>query len=408
MRRVVITGMGIWSSIGQNLNTVTESLRKGRSGIIFDASRIEYGYQSGLTANIPRPNLKPYLSRGKRQMMSVDSEYAYMATRQALEQAKLSDDYLKHHDVGIIMSNDGNPHQHEYAKIMEEEHCSLLVGYNAGFRSLTSSAVVNLGSIFRLRGINLTISAACAGGVHAIGVASMFIRDGLEDVILVGGTMDVSKENVNQIVTDSLIIDNHFDANPTAASRPFDKQAIGSVLSGGAGMLVLEDYEHAISRGVPILAEIVSYGYAGAALDEVYHVSWKVEYSAMKTALKEAHLSIYDIDMIHARADSFSISDQSEAVALRKLLEGNELIPITSTDSLAGHEGWTAGINRTIYSVLMMQNGFVAPTINTEEPIDEMKNLNIVCQVSTKEINTILLNSAGVGGSYGAIVLRKI
>lgn len=404
--RVVITGMGIWSSIGQDLEMVTESLRFGRSGIIFDQSRIDYGLQSGLVGNVPRPDIKPYLSRATRQMMPTDGEFAYMAVRQALEQANITEECLLTKNVGIIWGNDGNSHRIEYAKIMEEEHCSFLVGYNSVFRCLTSSTIANLGSIFHLRGINLGISSACASGTNAIGIATMFIRQGLEKTIIVGGSADIEKENIEMIAEDAVLIDTRYNSTPTSASRPFDKDAVGSILSGGASALVLEDYEHAIKRGAFILAEIVGYGYAGGGMKEVYNGCWETDYKAMNMALTDAAVKPSDIDFVHARADSFPVSDKVEAQALQRLFSIYHT-PISSTDSMAGHELWAAGSNRFVYSVLMLQNNFIAPTINFTNPIEEAAELNIIRNTATTPLNTILINSAGIGGSNAAIVIRK-
>ena len=195
MNRVLITGMGIWSCIGQDLQTVTESLKLGRSGIIFDPQRIEYGLHSGLTGNVPRPNLKPLLPRKYRATMSEDAEYAYMAAKQAFEQAGVDDTYLRANEVGIIFGNDGNPHVHEYLNIMEEEHDSLLLGPNAVFQSSTSSPTMNLSTIFHLKGINMCVGAACASGSHAIGLATMYIRQGMQNMILVGGSCTIDMKS---------------------------------------------------------------------------------------------------------------------------------------------------------------------------------------------------------------------
>lgn len=407
MRRVVVTGMGIWSSIGQDLQTVSDSLKQGKSGIIHDSSWLDYGLQSGLVGAVSRPDLKPYLSRRTRQMMSVDSEYAYMASRQAFGQAGISDDYLQQNEVGIIFGNDGNSHQIEYDRIMEQEHCSALIGYNALFRSITSSVVLNLSSIFHLNGISLTIGAACSSSSHAIGVASMFIREGMQDMILVGGSSEVTMSSIGTIVNDALYQDICFNDCPEKASRPFDKDAIGCIPTGGAAALVLEEYEHAKTRGATILAEVVGYGFSGGGTEELYLPYWESEYTAMCRALRNANLNISDISMIHARAESFPLSDQAEAIALSRLC-GDNSVPITSTDSMTGHGGWMAGASRAVYSILMMRNGFIAPTINLDNPIEEAQKLNVVRALKKSSIETILLNTAGIGGSSAAFVLKKM
>lgn len=407
MRRVVVTGMGIWSSIGQDLQTVTENLKQGRSGIIFDPTWLEYGLQSGLVGAVPRPDLKPFLSRRQRQMMSEDSEYAYMAVRQAFEQSGITDEYLQQKEVGIIFGNDGNSHQVEYSRVMEQEHCSALIGYNAIFRSITSSAMLNLSSIFHMNGINLTISAACASSSHAIGMASMYIREGLQDVILVGGCSEINYKNALTAVNDAWYRDICYNSTPTQASRPYDKGAVGCIPTGGAAALVLEEYEHAITRGATILAEIKGYGFAGCTESDFYIPDWKSEYISMNHALERAQLTIQDISLIHARADSFPLSDQAEAIALSHLCKNNP-IPITSTESITGHGAWMAGASRAVYSILMMNNHFIAPTINLAEPIKEALYLNVMREYTSTSLDAILLNTAGLGGSCAAIVLKKV
>lgn len=407
MRRVVITGMGIWSSIGQDLQTVTESLKQGRSGIVFDPSWLEYGMRSGLVGAVPRPDLVPYLSRRTRQFMSEDAGYSYMAAHQAFEQAGIGDEYLRKNEVGIIFGNDGNSHQHEYAKVMEQEHDPILVGYNAAYRIMTSNSAACLASIFHLTGINLTISAACASSSHAIGIAYMLISRGIQNAILVGGGNEVKPDNVINIVNDSLYRNTIFNSYPKQASRPFDTNAVGCIPTGGGAALVLEEFEHAVNRGATIIAEIAGYGFAGEGFEDLTQLQWGADYRAMQNALQNARLSINDISFIHSRADSFPTSDKAEAIALNHLC-AKANTPISSAESMTGHSGWMAGASKTIYSVLMMQNNFIAPTINLEQPIDEAKDLNIITETTYTPIDTVLVNSAGLGGSHCAIVLRNV
>lgn len=409
MKRVVITGMGIWSCIGQDLQTVTESLKQGRSGIIFDPARIEYGMQSGLVGNVPKPDLKPYISRKARMMMSEDAEYAYMAARQAFEQAGIDEAYLQNNEVGIIWGNEGNAHQIEYNKIMEEEHSSTLIGYNAMFRSLTSSAAINLASIFHLKGIKFNLSAGCASAAHAIGVATTFIRQGIQDVILVGGSQSINMKDINGLVVDSLTsFPDEYTKTPTKACRPFDQKASGGVMSGGASGLVIEEYEHAIQRGVPILAEIIGYGFSSGTQEEIYLPDADAEKRAIDHALLESNFSIKDIDCICSHANTNIISDSVEAKMLSGLLSGFP-IPIVAVESITGHEGGMSGASGMVYSILMLKNSFLTPNINLENPIDEAHTLNIVTQIiSNYSINTVLVNSIGIGSSYSSIIIKKI
>ena len=405
MRRVVVTGMGIWSCIGQNLQTVTESLRQGRSGIIFDPKRIEYGLHSGLVGNVPRPDLKPFLPRKFRATMSEDSEYAYMAARQAFEQAGLSDEYLRQNEVGIIFGNDGNASEMIGPYLtMEQERDSLMIGPTALFRAETSSVTMNLSSIFHIRGINCCVGAACSSSSHAIGIASTFLKVGMQSIILVGGTVETDMHGAAS--TDALEALSTRNDNPSHASRPFDEDRDGMIPSGGAAALVLEEYEHAVSRGATILAEVCGYGFSSNGTEEISAPSADGEYRAMKRALDDAGLQPSDIDYVNAHATSTIVGDIEEAKALTRLFGSKPFI--SSTKSMTGHENWMAGASEAVYSILMMQNNFVAPNINLENVIDEAKDLNIVRETIYTPIRTVLSNSSGMGGTNSALVFWKI
>ncbi|MBR4704483.1 MAG: beta-ketoacyl-[Paludibacteraceae bacterium] len=407
MRRVVITGMGIWSSIGQDLQTVTESLKKGRSGIIFDSSRIEYGLQSGLVGNVPCPDLKPFLSRADRIMLSEDAEYAYMAACQALQQAGLNENYRQNNEMGILWANDANSHQSEFTQIMEQYHCSALIGYNAIPKSVVSSAVINLSRLFHLTGINMNIAASCAGSIHALGVGTMFIQNGMQNTILVGASFENKKESIFQIAVDALYTNTLYNTNPQSASRPFDRDAIGSIPSGGAAAIVLEEFEHAKARGAQIYGEIIGYGFASGQSKNYYEALWEPEYQAMMNTLTSAQMTPSDVSLIVSHGDSFPVSDTAEAKALNKLCSTSHT-PITATESITGHEGSMSGVARTIYGILMMQHDFVAPTLNLVSPIDEAEGLHIITTTEESLINNVLINAGGIGGIYNAIIIRKI
>ena len=411
MKRVVVTGMGIWSCIGQDLETVTQSLRQGRSGIIYDPKRIEYGLHSGLVGNVPRPDLKPLLLRKFRATMSEDSEYAYMAARQAFDQADISDEYLQQNEVGVIFGNDSNTHQKEVHKIMKEEHDSQMIGPDALFRSETSSVTMNLSTIFHLKGINFCVGAACSSSSHAIGLASLLIRQKMQNVILVGGSCTLDMAAFAAVDTIEAI--SRRNENPQKSSRPFDKDRDGMVPSGGAAALVLEDYEHAKARGATILAEVCGYGFSSNGLEDISVPSAEAEYMAMKRALDDAELQSSDIDYVNAHGTSTIIGDIEEVKALTRLFSRKSKVEsrkpfISSTKSMTGHENWMAGASEAVYSILMMQNGFVAPNINLEHKIDESKDLNIITETLYTPINTVLSNSSGMGGTNSALVFKKI
>lgn len=411
MRRVVVTGMGIWSCIGQDLQTVTEGLKAGRSGIIFDHKRIEYGLHSGLVGNVPRPDLKPLLPRIYRDTMSEDAEYAYMAVKQALESARINETYVQSNEVGCIWGNDGNVEMISTVDSLEVEHDSMMVGAYSAFRNVTSSALINIGTIFKLNGIRIGVGAACASSSHAIGIARMLINNNMQDVIVVGGSCGIAYYGAT--VVDAVGAVSLRNEQPQGACRPFDKKHDGMVPSGGAAALVLEDYEHAIARGATIFAEVVGYGFSNNGEGEISMANRTAEYIAMSRAIAEAGIRPSEIDYVNAHATSTPQGDCEEAAALTRLFncesgDDTQMPFISSTKSMTGHEDWMAGASEAIYSILMMQNNFIAPNLNLDNKIDEAKYLNIPSHAINHSVNIVLSNSLGMGGTNSAIVLRKI
>ena len=404
MKRVVVTGMGIWSCIGQDIQTVTESLRAGRSGIIFDPERLEYGLQSGLRGNVPRPDLKLLLPRKFRATMSEDAEYAYMAARQAFEQSGITDDYLRNNEVGVIFGSDSiSSGKVNGAKILREERSSLLMGAGALFQSETSSVTMNLSGIFHLKGINLCTSAGCASSAYAVGLAMTLIRQGFQDVVLVGGANETSVYGAALLDgIDSISIQNEC---PEKASRPYDKQRDGHVLSGGGAALVLEDYEHAKQRGASIIAELVGYGFSTDGTF-VFDRDYRSIVRSMTRALNNADVSPSDVDYVNSCASSSIFDDCVDAKAMHELFAGTNTV-VGSTESQTGHEHNMIGASKIIYTLLMMQNEFVAPTINMEELIPEAKGLNIVVKTTNKKLHTCMVVTSGAGNTNCTVIIRK-
>lgn len=405
MRRVVVTGIGIWSSIGKNKPEVLDALQHGTSGVISDPSRLEYGLHSTLVGNVQRPKLRSLLDRKYRDYLSEDSEYAFMAASEAFAEANVDDAYLQQNEVGVIWGTDGvvANMMNNYA-IMHEEKDSLMLGPTRLFRCETSSPSMNLSTIFHLKGINFSVGAACASSSHAIGLGKMYIQQGLQDMILVGGSCEVSQEAASG--SDALEALSLRNDDPARASRPFDKGRDGMVSSGGGAALVLEEYEHAVARGATILAEVMGYGFSSNGTSEISQPNADGEYRAMERALKDAGMKPEDIDYVNAHATSTYLGDIEEAKALTRLFGSKPWI--SSTKSMTGHENWMAGASEAVYSILMMQHGFVAPNVNLENVIDEAKDLRIARETIYTEINTVLSNSSGMGGTNSAIVLRKV
>ena len=398
--------MGIWSCIGTDIETVKQSLYEGKSGIGLDNDRLIYGYRSGLKGIVETPVItKQMLDRHIRAGMSEEAQYAYMASCQAFAQAGISDEYLCENEVGCIFGNDSSAKPViEASKIMEEKHDSAMLGYGIIFQSMNSTVNMNLSTIFHLRGINFTISAACASGSHSIGLGYMLIKQGLQDIVLAGGAQETNYYSMASF--DAL---NAFSVRmdePTKASRPFDRDRDGLIPSGGAAALVLEDYDHAVARGANILAEIVGYGFSsnGGGISEP---SDEGSVIAMQRALRDAGMTPADIDYINAHATSTKQGDMYEAMALNRLFAGQHAL-ISSTKSMTGHECWMAGASEVIYSVIMMQNNFVAPNINLENPDECAANLNLTAKTVDTELNAILSNSFGFGGTNSALVIRKV
>lgn len=404
-RRVVITGMGIWSCLGQNLNEVKESLYAGRSGIGVERERLDYGYRSGLTGLVPRPQLKGVIDRRLRVGLSEEAEYAYMASRQAFEQSLMDEAYLRENEVGILFGNDSSAKPViEAARIMDEKHDSALLGSGLIFQSMNSTVTMNLSTIFRLRGINFTVSAACASGSHSIGMAYLLIRQGLQDAVLCGGAQEVnyySMATFDALAAFSVRMD-----EPTKASRPFDRDRDGLIPSGGAAALVLEEYEHAVRRGAPILAEVCGYGFSSNG-GGISQPSDDGSVTAIRRALEAASMQPDEIDYVNAHATSTPQGDMFEAIALDRVFRGTHAL-ISSTKSMTGHECWMGGASEIVYSTLMMQHNFVAPNINLEHPDEYAEKLNLTAVTVDTQVDTVLSNSFGFGGTNSALVIRKV
>lgn len=405
MRRVVVTGMGIYSCIGKNIDDVAKSLYEGRSGIGVEVERTEYGYRSPLTGIVEKPLLKGVLDRRLRIGLAEEGEYAYMATLEAFKGANIDADYLENNEIGIFYGNDSSAKAViEANNIAREKHDTSLIGSGAIFQSMNSTVTMNLSTIFKLRGVNMTISAACASGSHSIGLGYLFIKQGLQDVVLCGGAQETNLYSMGSF--DALGAFSVRIAEPGKASRPFDKSRDGLVPSGGAASLVLEEYEHAKARGANILAEVVGYGFSSNGLN-ISQPSAEGCITAIDRSLKDASMKADDIDYINAHATSTPQGDAAEAVALDTIFASHKT-PISSTKSMTGHECWMAGASEIVYSILMMKNDFIAPNINFETPDEYSENLNIIPSTCSRKLDVILSNSFGFGGTNSALIIKKM
>ena len=404
-RRVVITGMGIWSCLGTTLEEVQKSLYEGRSGIVLDPARKAMGFRSGLTGLVPLPDLKKELPRPQRVYMPEPAMYAYCATRDALRHAGIDQDYLDSHEVGLLYGNDSTAKAvyQSIAKIVEKQD-TMLCGSGAIFQSMNSTVTMNLGVIFHLKGINLTVSGACASGSHAIGLGALLIRNGLQEMVVCGGAQEVNPESTGSF--DGISAFSVREDNPAAASRPFDRDRDGLVPGGGAATVILESYESAVRRGAPIIAEVLGYGFSANG-DHISTPNVDGPARSLEMAIRQAGINLKEIGYVNAHATSTHVGDANEAKALFRVL-GEKTIPITSTKSQTGHEMWMAGASEVIYSILMMQGGFIAANLNFENPDEDSCHLDIPAVRLERSFDTFLSNSFGFGGTNSTLVIRNV
>ena len=404
MRRVVITGIGIYSTIGKNLEEVKNSLYNGKSGIGVDPRRKEFGFRSALTGIIERPNLKGVLPRRMRIGMAEQGEYSYVATMEALEKARIDQDFLDKNEVGIIYGNDSSSIPViDAIDIVREKKDTSLIGSGSIFQSMNSTITMNLAVILKLRGISFTVSGACASSSHAMGLAFFLIANNQQDIIITGGGQEVNAESMGSF--DGLNAFSRREDEPHKASKPFDKNRDGLVPSGGGATVIVESLDSALRRGAPILAEIVGYGFSSNG-DHISVPNVAGPVVSLERALKNANLKAKDIDYLNAHATSTPVGDEYEAKAIDKVF-GDHKVPISSTKSMTGHEMWMGGASEVIYSMLMMENNFIAPNINLETPDDSVLNMNIISKTTEHKIDTFLSNSFGFGGTNSTLIIKR-
>lgn len=404
-RKVVITGMGIWSCLGTTLDEVRDSLYSGKSGIVFSQERKDVGFRSPLCAAVPHPDLKPFIPRNQRQFMPEEAQYAYMATRAALKNARLDADYIAAHEVGIIYGNDSvaEATMHALDKFREFKDTAAC-GSGAIFQSMNSTVTMNLACLFKLKGISLTASAACASGSQAIGLGALLIRNGLQDCVVCGGAQEANMYSVAAF--DGIQSFSVREDEPAKASRPFDRDRDGLVPGGGAATVILESYEHAVKRGAPILAEVVSWGFSSNG-DHISTPNVAGPARSLELCLRNGGVDVRDIGYINAHATSTRIGDSREAEAIAQVF-GDCRVPVTSTKSQTGHEMWMAGASEIIYSMLMMKNNFIAGNINFENPDEDSAKINVLPETTETHFDMFLSNSFGFGGTNSTLVVKNL
>lgn len=404
MNRVVITGMGIYSCLGKNIEEVADSLYKGRSGIGLEAVRKEMGFRSALTGIVERPNLKGLLHRKQRISLAEEAEFAYMATLEAIREAKMDETFLEENEIGVLYGNDSSAKAViESIDVIREKKDTTLVGSGSIFQSMNSTVTMNLATIFKLKGINFTVSGACASGSHSIGIGFMMIRHGYQKAVICGGAQEIHPYSMGSF--DGISAFSIREDEPQRASRPFDRDRDGLIPSGGAATVILEDYESAKKRNAPILGEVVGYGFSSNG-GHISQPSVEGPARALKMSLKDANLEAKAIDYINAHATSTPIGDRFEALAIDEVFGGSKTL-VSSTKSMTGHECWMAGASEVVYSMIMMHRSFVAPNINFENPDEDTARLNIADKTIEKKIDVFLSNSFGFGGTNSSLIVKK-
>jgi 3-oxoacyl-[acyl-carrier-protein] synthase-1 len=326
-----------------------------------------------------------------------------MATHEALALSGLDIDFLETTETGIIYGNDSTAASVvEAVDKVREKHDTTLIGSGAIFQNMNSTVNMNLSTIFKLKGINFTLSAACASGSHSIGMGYLMISQGLQERVVCGGAQEINSSAMASF--DGLGTFSVRESEPEKASRPFDRDRDGLIPSGGAATVILESYEAAMKRGAPILAELIGYGFSSNG-DHISNPSIDGQKRSLQMALKQAGITTSEVDYINAHATSTPVGDGSEARAIFEVFGGD--VPVSSTKSMTGHECWMAGASEIVYSLLMMQNSFVAPNINFENPDEDSAKINIIPETREQQIDCFLSNSFGFGGTNSTLIVRK-
>ena len=403
MNRIAITGIGIISCLGNDPDIVGKALRQGKSGIVIDETRIKMGFRSPLTGKIEGFIPEAYLSRKQRKTMPDFAIHAYAAVMDALEMSGLDEVNIQNEETGLIFGCDSScVAAIEQVDLLREYKETKSIGSGLVFRSMTSTVTMNLNTILKTKGACWTISSACSSGGHAIGQAASLIALGQQDRVICGGVQEINWESMCSFDGLSAFSVNY--ENPQTASRPFDVSRDGLVPSGGAAALILEQYDLAKKRDAKILGEITGYGFSS----DGYNLSVPSKDGlgrAMEKALKASGTASGEIDYICAHATSTPAGDAVEAENIINIF-GEKLPLISSTKSMTGHELWMSGASQVVYSVIMAQQGFIAPNINFENPDKGFESLNIVEETLDFPPKNIMCNSSGFGGTNSCIILR--
>ncbi|MET1256075.1 beta-ketoacyl-ACP synthase I [Aliikangiella maris] len=402
MKRVVVTGIGIVSCLGNDVTSVVNSLKQGQSGIRFMEKYKEVGLRSQV-AGKPDIDVKEHIDRKVLRFMGDASAYAYISMTQAIKDSGLTEDLISNPRTGIIMGSGGGSQktQVESVNICLERGVKK-VGPYAVPKTMSSTTSACLATPYKILGVNYTISSACATSAHCIGNAFEQIQFGKQDIMFAGGAEEEDWRLT--LLFDAMgALSSKYNDTPLTASRPYDETRDGFVISSGGGCLVLEEYEHAKARGAKIYAELVGYGATSDGYDMVAP-SGEGAARCMQMALADVE---GEVDYINSHGTSTPVGDTAELNAIKEIF-GEQIPKISSTKSLAGHSLGATGVHEAIYSLLMMENDFIAGSINIEQTDPVATNFPIVKQTEAAKLNTVLSNSFGFGGTNASLVFQKI
>ena len=402
-RRVVVTGMGIVSCLGNDFATVTDALRQTRPGIRFIPEYAELGLRSQV-AGVPEIDLDAQIDRKLKRFMGDAAAYAYVSMRDAIADAGLTDEQVRDPRTGVIAGSGGGSArwQIETGELLKQKGVRKVGPYMVP-RTMCSTVSATLATAFGIRGVSYSISAACATSAHCIGAAADMIRHGMQDVVLAGGGEEVDWGMTAQFDAMGALSTHHNDT-PGTASRPYDVQRDGFVIAGGGGMLVLEDYEHAKARGARIHAELVGYGVTSDGVDMVAP-SGEGAVRCMQMALQGVDTPI---DYLNTHGTSTPLGDIVELEAIRNAFGEGKLPPLSSTKALSGHSLGAASVHEAIYSLLMLREGFMAGSYNILELDPKAAGYPILRQATEARLDTVMSNSFGFGGTNGTLVFRRV
>ena len=401
MKNVVITGVGIKSCIGNTYDDVLHSLQNGKSGISANQSYADMGFRSQVSGSI-NLDYSDLIDRKLLRFMGEASAYSYLAAKDAIKMSGLEEEYLNSPRVGIVAGSGGSSTRVMLSTSdITREKGPKRIGPYAVTKSMASSISAILGTAFKLKGINYSISSACATSAHCIGHGADLIRSGQQDIIIAGGGEDEHWSSSN--LFDAMgALSSKFNETPTKASRPYDKNRDGFVIAGGSGILILEEEEHAKKRNANILAKLSGY-FANSDGYDMVAPSGEGALRCMQGALDNFGSSI---DYINTHGTSTPVGDIAELNAIRELF-ADECPIISSTKSMTGHSLGATGAQEAIYSIMMMNEGFIAPNINSEELCDEAKGIHINTETISKNVTSVMSNSFGFGGTNASLILSK-